>query len=73
MMLVVSNCLSNAINYIWFINIILNIVHFLSKIVVLFYCFEEMRISNIKLDAPSCGLRREDKSPPPIAKIMPFK
>ncbi len=31
----------------------------------LFYCFEETCISNILLYAPSCGLRREDKSPPP--------
>ncbi len=36
-------------------------MHFFSKIVVLFYCFEEMCISNILLDAPS-GLRKEAKS-----------
>ncbi len=46
MMLVVSNCLSNVINYIWFINIILNIMH-ISKIVVFFYCFEETCISTV--------------------------
>ncbi len=57
MIVVVSNCLSKFINYIWFVNI----MHFFSKIVVLFYCFEEMCISNILLDAPS-GLRKEAKS-----------
>ncbi len=33
-----------------------------SKIVVLFYFFEEPWISNILLNVPSCGLRREVKS-----------
>ncbi len=50
-----SNCLSNVINYIWFINLILNIMHFFSKIVAL-------NKHALVLDAPSCGLRREDKS-----------
>ncbi len=45
--------LIKQLNYIWFINIILNIMRFFSKIVVLFYCFEETCISNIFLDAPS--------------------
>ncbi len=40
MMLVVSNCLSNVINYIWFINIILNIMH-ISKIVVFFIALKK--------------------------------
>ncbi len=31
-----------------------------------------MCIGNILLDAPSCGLRREAKSPPPT-EMMPFK
>ncbi len=33
-----------------------------SKIVVLFYCFEEMCISNILPNTLFCGLRREDKA-----------
>ncbi len=32
-----------------------------------------MCIGNILLDAPSCGLRREAKSPPPLPEMMPFK
>ncbi len=45
---------------------------FFSKIVVVFYCFEEMCISNVLLDAPSCGLRREAKSFFPLTEIMPL-
>ncbi len=69
MMLFFSNCLSNLINIIWFIVIHLN---FFSKIVVLFYCFEEQCISNILLDAPSCGFRTEAKSFFSLTKIMPL-
>ncbi len=60
MILFVSKCLSNVIIYIWFLNIILN-MHFFKDSHV-FFPFEETCISNIFLDAPSCGLRREDKS-----------
>ncbi len=60
----VSNCSSNLINYIYLF--FLNIMHFFSKRVVLFYCFEEMCISNILLDAPKFKA-------PPLTKIMPFK
>ncbi len=47
--------------------LLLNYIYFFkhyalfSKIVVLFYCFEETCIGNILLDAPSCGLVREAK------------
>ncbi len=46
---------------------------FFSKIVLLFYCFEERCVSNILLDAPSSGLRRENKSFFSLTEIMPFK
>ncbi len=52
MLLIVSKCLSNEINYKCFLNIILNIMHFFKDSpVFFFFFFEETRISNILLDA----------------------
>ncbi len=48
-------------------------MHFFSKTVVLFYCFEEMVISNILLCALLWPQERNQKLFPPLTEIMPFK
>ncbi len=49
------------------------IMHFFSKVVVLFYCFEETCISNILLDAPLVASGEKSKAFFPLTEIMPFK